>query len=201
MNNRTSAVVLAATLAVLPLMACTQAEKAVTTVQSAAEAQVNPTLSTRDASFLNGSAASGIAEVQLGELAAKRASSPAVRRFAQQMVSDHSQANAQLMQLAHSKQISPSTTLDAAHQQTLDRLQGLKGRAFDKAYVDGQVDDHQTTLDLFQGEAQNGTDPDVKAFAANNAGIIQQHLNEAKRLAAAYTARHTTSRQRHTTRS
>ena len=188
MRQRLQWMLLGTAVTVLPLMACSQTNKAATEVQSAAQAQVNPTLSTSDTYFINQAAAGGLAEVRFGELAASKASSPAVRRFAQQMVSAHSQLNTQLTQIAQNKQISPPSTIDPPHQQSYDDLQKLHGRAFDKAYIDGQVQDHQTTLQLFQQESQSGTDPAVKAFAANNTDIIQQHLTEAEHLAARYNA-------------
>ena len=177
---------LGSTLAVMPLVACSTADKAATQVQSAAQAQVNPTLSTTDTNFINQAAAGGLAEVQLGELAAKKGGTSAVRRFGQQMVSDHTPVNQQLMALAQSKQLSPSTTLDAPNQQTYDTLNGLRGRAFDQQYLPGQLTAHQDQLTLFQTEAQTGTDPDVKAFAAKGEGMIQQHVDELQRLTAAH---------------
>ncbi len=183
---------LGSALAVMPLAACSTADKAATEVQSAAQAQVNPTLSTTDTNFINQAAAGGLAEVQLGELAAKQGGTPAVRRFGQQMVRDHTPVNQELMQLAQSKQLSPSTTLDAPNQQTYDTLNGLRGRAFDAQYLQGQLTAHQDQLTLFQTEAQTGTDPQVKAFAAKNQGLIQQHVDELQRLTAAHsgTRRH-----------
>ncbi len=178
------------TLAILPLAACSSTNKAATEVQSAAQAQVNPTLSTTDTNFINQAAAGGTAEVQLGELAAKKGGTPAVRRFGQQMVRDHTPVNQQLTQLAQTKQLSPSTSLDAPHQQTYDTLNGLRGRAFDRKYLQGQSTDHQDQLTLFQTEAQSGTDPDVKAFAAQNVGVIQHHVDELQRLTSAGAGTH-----------
>lgn len=175
-------------LAALPLIGCTEASRTATVAQSVAQAQVNPTLSTTDTTFLNEAAQGGVAEVQFGQLAASKGG-PAVRRFGQQMVSEHTPVNQQLTQLAQRKRLSPPTTMDAAHQQTYDQLQGLRGSAFDRQYMQGQLDDHQTMLALFQQEAQNGTDPDVKAFAAQTVPSLQQHLAELQRMPAASPAR------------
>lgn len=168
-------------LAALPLIGCTEASRTATVAQSVAQAQVNPTLSTTDTTFLNEAAQGGVAEVQFGQLAASKGG-PAVRRFGQQMTSGHTPVNQQLTQLAQRKRLSPPTAMDAAHQQTYDELQGLRGPAFDRQYLQGQMDDHQTMLTLFQQEAQNGTDPDVKAFAAQTVPSLQQHLAELQRM-------------------
>jgi len=185
MTTRVRWTILAPALAVLPLMACSQTEKAATTAQSAVQAQMNPTLSTSDATFINTAAAGGAAEVQFGQLAAQKGGTQAVRRFGQQMVDDHSKINQELMQLAQQKKISPSTGMDATHQAAYDDLQKLRGRAFDRQYLQGQVQDHQATVQAFQQEAQSGTDPDVKAFAARNLPTIQRHLDELQKMTAA----------------
>lgn len=178
MTRRARWAMLAPALAVLPLMACSQTEKAATTAKSAAQAQVNPTLSTTDATFINTAAAGGTAEVQFGQLAAQKGGTAAVRRFGQEMVTDHGRLNQELTQLAQSKQISPPTSMDTMHQQSYDDLQKLRGRAFDRQYLQGQMQDHEATLQAFQQEAQNGTDPQVKAFAARSVSVIQSHLDE-----------------------
>ncbi len=47
--------------------------------------------------------------------------------------------------------------------------------AFDHAYARAMVQDHQEDLRLYQEEAANGTDPDVKAFAARHVPLLQEH--------------------------
>jgi putative membrane protein len=159
-----------------------KAENAATMAKSAAQAQVNPTLSTTDATFINMAATSGIEEVTFGQLAQTRASSRAIRDFASNMVADHTSANQRLMALASAKQITPATSMDSAHEATYQTLQGLRGHAFDKAYMDGQVQDHQMVVQSFQQEATSGTDPDVKAFAQQMLPTLQQHLTMAQKL-------------------
>jgi putative membrane protein len=167
----------------LALAGCQPIQQAATTAQSAVQAQTTPTLSTTDATFINTAGALGLAEVELGELARTKASSPDVRRFAAQMVTDHTPANQQLAALARSKQMTPPSSMDTAHQQVYQQLQNTRGRAFDTLYMDGQVQDHQQAAQLFQTEAQNGTDPEVRAFAQQNLPKMQQHLAMAQRLA------------------
>ena len=154
---RTGRLALTAFVSCLALAACQKADNAAVTAKSAAQAQVNPTLSTTDTTFLNMAARAGSEEVIFGQLAGKKASSRAVRDFAAQMVADHTPANAKLMALAQSKQLNPPTTMDGAHQATYDTLEKTRGRAFDKMYMDGQVEDHQMVVDTFRTEATNGT--------------------------------------------
>lgn len=171
-----------AAMASLPLAACSTTEKAATAVQSAAEAQTTPTLSTTDATFLNTVGEAGLAEVQFGQLAETKATRATTRNFARRMVTEHEKANDALAQLAQSKQFTPPTSLNTANSQTLQMLQSTRGRAFDKAYLDDQVQAHQQVVQAFQNEAQNGTDPQVKAFAQQNLPLMEQHLSMAHRL-------------------
>ena len=51
------------------------------------------------------------------------------------------------------------------HQKEMTKLQALNGAKFDKMYLSGQAKDHLTMLKLFQTEAKNGHDADLKSFA------------------------------------
>jgi putative membrane protein len=170
-------------MALFSLAACQRAEQAATTVQSAAQAQMTPTLSTTDATFINMAGTSGIEEVTFGQLAQTKASRAAVRRFAAQMVADHTTANQQLVALARAKQITPPSSMDTTHDQLYQQLQSMRGRDFDRAYMDSQVQDHEMAVQAFETEATNGTDPQVRSFAQQHLPKMRQHLQMARTLA------------------
>jgi putative membrane protein len=65
--------------------------------------------------FLRHAASDGLAEVQLGQMAAERATNSEIQRFGQRMVTDHTKANQELMALARSKNISIPTETDKQH--------------------------------------------------------------------------------------
>ena len=173
---------LGAAFAVLCLAGCAQTQRAADTTVAAARAQVNPTLSTSDAAFMTTAARGGMAEVQLGQLAQRNGSSAAVKRFGERMVDDHGRSNQEMMALAQRKEITPPSSVGAEHQRTYDDLAKLRGRAFDRAYAQAMVKDHQEDLQAYQEEAANGTDPDVKAFAARHVPHLQEHLRMAQSL-------------------
>jgi putative membrane protein len=137
-----------------------------------------------DTAFAGKAAIGGMAEVALGKLAGSKAADPKVKQFGNMMVMDHSKANAELTAIAQKKNISLPAGLDAEHQAKSDSLGQLSGRDFDKAYVSGMVADHKKTLALMQAEAQSGTDPELKAFAAKTAPVVQHHLDEITRIQA-----------------
>src|SRR5271167_825725 len=66
-------------------------------------AAASSALSGDDADFVKNAAKGGMAEVELGRLAAQKASNPEVKNFASRMVRDHSRADHELTSLAASK--------------------------------------------------------------------------------------------------
>ncbi|HEV8612745.1 MAG TPA: DUF4142 domain-containing protein, partial [Gemmatimonadales bacterium] len=122
-------------------------------------------LSAEDQRFVMEAARGGIAEVKLGQLAAERASSDAVKQFAQRMVQDHGKANDELMQLAQQKGVILPKAIGAKHQQEMTQLSKLSGAAFDRAYMSHMVKDHQKDISAFQRESTRGKDPEVRVWA------------------------------------
>lgn len=130
-----------------------------------------------DAKFATDAANGGLAEVALGKLALNKTSNASIKDFANMMVTDHGQANTELMSIASAKNITLPTEPDSAHLKKADDLSKLSGKDFDKAYVDAMIDGHKKTLDLMNNEAKNGADSTLKAFAAKVAPIVQKHLD------------------------
>ncbi|BBD58039.1 outer membrane protein [Nostoc sp. HK-01] len=137
-------------------------------------------LSSSDRQFINEAAQGGLAEVQLGQLASQRAANNAVKQFGLRMVKDHTQVNTQLKQLAARKGVKLPTTLNRENQQLQQRLSKLSGANFDREYMTHMVQDHQKDVSAFQTEAQQGQDPDVKAFASQTLPTLEEHLQQAR---------------------
>jgi putative membrane protein len=135
-----------------------------------------------DKKFVKNSALGGMTEVELGKLAAQKASSDAVKQFGQRMVDDHSKANDQLKQFAGKSSIEVPAALDSKHQSRVDKLAKLSGPEFDKAYLKDQVKDHEHDVDEFKSEAQYGSDPNIKQFAMQTLPTLQEHLTVVKDL-------------------
>lgn len=133
-----------------------------------------------DTTFAMKAAQGGAAEVQLGKLAADKASSPDVKAFGQQMVDDHTKANDDLMSTAQKENMTLPTSLNAKDQAEYTKLQNLSGAAFDRAYVKDMVKDHEEDIKEFQKEANNGKDPEMKSFASRTLPVLQMHLTKIK---------------------
>jgi putative membrane protein len=135
-----------------------------------------------DKKFVKDAALGGMAEVELGKLAAQKASSDAVKQFGQKMVDDHTKANDQLKEIASKENISIPDSLDPKHQSRIEKLSKLSGPDFDKAYAKDQVKDHQKDVSEFKSEAENGSNPNIKQFASTTLPTLQEHLSMAKDL-------------------
>jgi len=133
-----------------------------------------------DKKFAKDAALGGMAEVELGKLAAQKASNDAVKQFGQRMVDDHSKANEHLKQMASKSNIEVPEALDSKHQSRVDKLAKLSGPAFDKAYVKDQLKDHERDVDDFKSEAENSSDPNVKQFAMQTLPTLEEHLSAVK---------------------
>jgi putative membrane protein len=113
-----------------------------------------------------------------------------VRKFAQQMVTDHTGVNKAATDLVHKQKVKPegNATADSLKKGGDDNLADLrkrKGGDFDKAYVNHEVDYHQAVLDAMDKtlipSAQNA---ELKALLVKVRPAFVAHLEHAKHLQA-----------------
>lgn len=135
-----------------------------------------------DRTFMHKAAEGGLAEVQLGQLAEQKAGSQAVKDFGQRMVKDHSQANEQLQSIASTQGVTLPNSLDAKDQALYNRLSGLSGTAFDRAYMRAMVNDHVKDVAEFQRESDSARDQAVRSFASMTLPTLQDHLHFARQV-------------------
>jgi len=133
-------------------------------------------MSAADKKFVMAAAQGGMAEVSLGKLASTRAMNDAVRQFGERMVQDHGSANQELKQLAASKGIALPAATSTAHRKTAAKLSGITGADFDRSYVAAMVRDHEKDVAAFRKEANQGQDPEIKAWAAQKLPTLEEHL-------------------------
>src|SRR5215204_761992 len=131
-------------------------------------------------SFMRDAAQSGMAEVMLGNLALQKSTNEQVKSFAQQIVTDHTAANGGLTTLAAGKNVTLPTEVSARQKSAVEKLNGMSGMDFDKAFMKQMVKDHEAAVKLFTRESERGTDADTKAFAAKTLPTLQNHLQMAK---------------------
>jgi putative membrane protein len=150
----------------------TNADTTVTTAKSVGGEQ-RPAFNSE---FMTKAASGGMLEVQLGQQVAQKATTPEAKQFAQQMVTDHTKANAELKALAARKNITLPTTLGEDQQKVYDEVLAEKGTELDKKYVSAMLTDHQEDIKEYQEAVTQSSDADIKTFAQKNLPVLQMHL-------------------------
>jgi putative membrane protein len=133
--------------------------------------------------FITEAALGGLAEVEGGQLAARKATAPDVKAFAERMVKDHGEANEELKRIATAKGVELPTQLDRKHRNELERLQKLSGSDFDRAYMKHMVEDHKKDVTQFRKAAKDLKDAEVKQFASGTLPTLEDHLRMAQKVA------------------
>lgn len=139
----------------------------------------------QDRDFVQKAAMAGLAEVALGEMAARKAVGTSVRDFAQRMVQDHRRANQRLAEIAGRHGIIMPGALDEEHAEQERQLDAQAGDTFDLDYVNSQVSAHEQAVALFRSYAEEGGSDDLKSFARETLPILEEHLRLAQQLQAA----------------
>ena len=129
-------------------------------------------------------------DIDAGKLAVSKSTDKSVKEFAQRMITDHTGVNKAATDLVTKLKVKPeenstSKSLQKSGDETLKRLNGLKGAAFDKAYVDNEVTYHQTVLDaLDKTLIPSATNAELKALLVKVRPAFVAHLDHAKHLQA-----------------
>jgi putative membrane protein len=165
------------------------AVKTPSTRQTAPGAPAPPQLNQADLLFIREAAIGGMAEVELAGLVEKRSRSEAVEGFARRMVEDHSKANDRLLALARQADIAPPEELDQEHKAMRDKLEKMSDAEFDQAYLQGQVLDHQKTVQLLEWEIGASQDASLKSFATETLPVVLRHLRMARDIEAQMTGK------------
>lgn len=142
-------------------------------------------LASTDRNFLIKAAQSDVAEIQGEKTAQEKASSEAVKKFAGQMVADHTKTSDQIKPMAQNRGVPLPAAPSEKDQRDMKKMSGLSGAEFDRAYMASQVRAHRDAVALFRNEAKSGKDAELKSFAAATLPALEEHLRMATDLAKA----------------
>ncbi len=127
-------------------------------------------------------------DIDAGAFAAKKSKNSEVKKFAETMVTDHTAVNQSAVELVTRLKVSPeandtSRALQAAGEKNLSALRMLKGKAFNKAYVDHEVAYHEQVIDALDTTLIPGaSNPELKALLVKVRPAFIAHLEHAKHL-------------------
>jgi putative membrane protein len=125
-------------------------------------------------------------DIDAGKLASSMAANGDVKKFGEQMVTDHTGVNKQATELATKLKVTPkdnptSESLKSGGAENVANLKKLKGAAFDKAYVDHEVAYHQQVIDaLDKTLIPNASNAELKALLVKVRPAFVAHLEHAK---------------------
>ena len=133
--------------------------------------------------FAQKAAVIGKAEIELAQLAVKQSTDADVRSYAERMITDHTAAAAKLKTVAAKDNLTLPQSLDPEHAAVKQKLSGLKGNDFDRAYSAEMAKGHDKAVALFDAASQNSTLPaDLKQFAASTLPTLKEHQAMAHKL-------------------
>ena len=127
-------------------------------------------------------------EIAQGNAAVTRASSPEVRAFAQMMVTDHTNALNEGRALFQRNNITPAENeitgmLRDTSARTVTNISTYSGAAFDRMYIQSQVDVHTWLLNNLDSlMIPSASNADLRRFLETQRTAVAAHLDHARRI-------------------
>src|SRR5476651_1380685 len=128
--------------------------------------------------FVKNGIEGGLTEIKASGMAITNSNNQKVIAFAKMLIDDHTKANDDLKKLETDKKIDDTDTISSAHKLVLDGLSKKSGTAFDKAYLQMMVADHEQAIKLFTTGTKD-IDPDIAKFATATLPTLKMHLDTA----------------------
>jgi putative membrane protein len=135
------------------------------------------------AKFIAAANEAGVTEIKAAMIAQNNSKNPRVVNFAKMMIVDHTRAGQNLKLIALSKDVTVVDTMTLEHKATLGNLMQQTGPAFDKAYMQMMLADHEKAVQLFHDGAEN-IDKKLQDFATKTIPVLKTHLDSAKTISA-----------------
>ena len=136
-----------------------------------------------DRKFIEEAASSGMFEVQVAQLAAAKATDPAVKSFASMLVNHHTAANNALVQIANARSVELPAAPKRALRRDIEKLGKKNGAEFDRDFVrEVGIKAHEKDIKLFEKARKDVKDAELRAFIDKTLPVLHDHLAQAQRL-------------------
>jgi putative membrane protein len=127
------------------------------------------------------------ADSTLAKLAAKQATDPAVKEFANMMMKDHHDLRASGEEVAKKLGVTPKPpakdpVAGYSAGESAQIQKAKKGADFDKTYIDNEVTVHQAVLDAVNMARVSSSSPEVKDLLQKAIPVVRAHLEQAMAL-------------------
>lgn len=137
----------------------------------------------RDAEFMVTAANRGLFDVEISQIAKRKATSPDVKYVAEAVASQHGPMQAELKSLAEKKSIVLPASLGGNQAKLVGELTALNGTAFDRKYLELLEETHKKGVDEFDDMSEDAYDGDIRAFAAKYLPTLKSHREAADQAA------------------
>jgi putative membrane protein len=150
-------------------------------------AQTNPTAAQNadvraDRKFIHEVAADHLLEIRMAELADQKAESPAVKQFAERVVSDHERMQNDWVGMASRNGYEFKPGIGKNHKAKLNKLEKLSGQAFDRAYITTVVQDRKDYINYFEKEGRSARSSQVRQLVERDLPTLRSHFSQGKRI-------------------
>jgi putative membrane protein len=138
-----------------------------------------------DAEITNAIMTANTEEMNLARLGTQKATNPQVKKFSQKMLTMHGKKIKKNHQVSNEM---PEKTISALKmkfntEEKIEELKKLKGKNFDSAFMEAQVNLHEEVLTkLDETLIPNAQDMQLKSMLEKNRSEVQNHLQEAKKI-------------------
>jgi putative membrane protein len=134
----------------------------------------------KDQHFMAEAIEGDLSEVNMGKLAQQKGQSDQVKQFGQALQQDHGEHLQKAQQLADQSGMKVPSEPNKKQQAVYNKLEGLSGDRFDRAFAQAMVRDHQEDIKKYQKEA--AANSPLSDFARQTVPALQKHLDMAKSL-------------------
>jgi putative membrane protein len=129
-------------------------------------------------------------DIDYGKIALAKSKNKKVRDFAQRMVTDHSAVQKSVLELAAKLKLTPeedatSRSLKENAVQVTAKLKLLTGKAFDKFYIDNEVNYHKQVTDVLETTLiPNAKNAELKSALVGAQALFLKHLEHCRQIQA-----------------
>jgi putative membrane protein len=136
--------------------------------------------SAQDVTYLKSNEQVNLAEITIGTIALKRATTATARSVATMTISDHQKAMTKVKALAAAEKVTLPTAPNALQQSQAATLKSIATSKFDLTYLQYQVAGHNLSIAATNTEISGGSDAKTVAYAKFYLPVATMHLKMAR---------------------
>jgi len=142
-------------------------------------------LNDADRDFLKDAAAAGLYALEAAKVGSQRARDPAIKAFAEMLVSQQNSANTELKQFAGTWHVEIPDQPPTIKRRSIDHLRAVGDANFDRDFIRTVgIGEHEAAIKRFEKATHQVKDVAINAWAEKALPTLREHLAEALTLAA-----------------